>query len=71
MELEKYYAGSVDEVLCVLPGMTGLWQTMGRNRLTYARRKRLDLLFVRRRSPGLYMQILFRSVFCVMRGDGN
>jgi exopolysaccharide production protein ExoY len=70
-ELESYYEGCIDEVLSVLPGMTGLWQTMGRNRLSYARRRRLDLLFVRRRSPGLYLGILRRSISCLIDGNGT
>lgn len=69
-ELEMHYAGCIDEVLSVRPGMTGLWQTRGRNRLTYARRRRLDLIYVRRRSPGLYLKILVRSLPCLIRGNG-
>jgi lipopolysaccharide/colanic/teichoic acid biosynthesis glycosyltransferase len=70
VELETHYEGCIDEVLSVPPGMTGLWQTMGRNLLTYDRRRRLDLLFVRRRSPGLYLHILLRSLPCIVKGNG-
>ena len=69
-ELEEHYGSSAKEVLSVRPGLTGLWQILGRNRLNYARRKRLDIWFVRRASAGLYLQILWRSVACVFSGRG-
>ena len=31
--------------------MTGLWQVLGRSRLNYSRRMRLDVILVRRASP--------------------
>ena len=49
-ELETHYGASVVEVLSLRPGLVGLWQVMGRNHLTYARRRRLDLMLVRRAS---------------------
>jgi len=56
------------EVLEVKPGLTGLWQVLGRNRLTYAQRKRLDLFFVRHYTPGLYLWILGRTLKSVSSG---
>lgn len=67
-EIESYYGSSADEVLSVRPGLTGLWQVMGRSRLSYARRKRFDLLLVRRGSASLYFQILLRSLSGVLSG---
>jgi lipopolysaccharide/colanic/teichoic acid biosynthesis glycosyltransferase len=67
-ELQDHYGSSVGEVLSVRPGLTGLWQVRGRSRLSYARRKRLDLLLVRRASPGLYFHILWRSIPSVWSG---
>jgi lipopolysaccharide/colanic/teichoic acid biosynthesis glycosyltransferase len=49
-ELDVYYGSDCGEVLSVRPGLTGLWQVMGRNHLTYAQRRRLDLFFVRKGS---------------------
>ena len=69
-ELSKYYRDCADEVLAVRPGMTGLWQVMGRNRLDYTRRKRLDLLLARRFSGRLYLRILLRSIPVVLSGKG-
>lgn len=69
-ELAEHYGPCAEEVLSVRPGLTGLWQIMGRNRLDYARRKRLDLWLVRRASAGLYFGILWRSIGCVFSGRG-
>ena len=70
LELNEYYGASAAEVISLRPGLTGLWQVKGRNRLSYARRKRLDLFFVRNGSAGLYFQILLRSVSGVLSGRG-
>jgi lipopolysaccharide/colanic/teichoic acid biosynthesis glycosyltransferase len=69
-ELDVYYGSYAPEVLSLRPGLTGLWQVMGRNRLTYSQRRRLDILLVRRASPRLFLTILFRTVPCVFRGYG-
>src|SRR5215469_2866618 len=42
-EWNFYYGDNARAVLAAAPGITGLWQVMGRNRLTYAQRRRLDL----------------------------
>jgi lipopolysaccharide/colanic/teichoic acid biosynthesis glycosyltransferase len=61
-EVEEHYAGVAGELLSVKPGIAGLWQTSGRNRLTYAERRELDLLFVRGRSAAMYARIWARVV---------
>jgi lipopolysaccharide/colanic/teichoic acid biosynthesis glycosyltransferase len=70
VELERHYSECMDEVLSIRPGLTGLWQVKGRNQLTYVRRRRLDLIYVRRRSAGLYLRILLRSIPRVLSGRG-
>jgi exopolysaccharide production protein ExoY len=67
-ELDEHYGPSAEAVLSLRPGLTGLWQLMGRSRLTYSKRKRLDLRLVRCASPRLYFRILFRSVPRVLLG---
>jgi exopolysaccharide production protein ExoY len=67
-ELDKYYGGYEAEVLNLRPGITGLWQVLGRSRLNYARRMRLDVMLARRVSPYLYFRILLRTVPKVVRG---
>jgi lipopolysaccharide/colanic/teichoic acid biosynthesis glycosyltransferase len=67
-ELSAYYGDDAEEVLRALPGLTGLWQVMGRSRLSYAQRRRLDLFLVRHHSVGLHWWILGRTVPQVVRG---
>jgi exopolysaccharide production protein ExoY len=70
-ELSEYYgAAATAHAISVRPGMTGLWQSMGRSRLTYPQRRRLDLFYVRHASAGLYFQTLLRSVPAVLKGKG-
>jgi exopolysaccharide production protein ExoY len=67
-ELEEHYGGSSEAVLTLRPGLTGLWQVMGRSRCTYAQRRRLDVWLSRHASPKLYLQILLRSIPGVLQG---
>jgi exopolysaccharide production protein ExoY len=61
-EIRQYYGAEADEMLQVKPGIAGLWQTSGRNRLTYRERRAMDLEFVRRRSVRMYLRILLRTL---------
>jgi lipopolysaccharide/colanic/teichoic acid biosynthesis glycosyltransferase len=67
-EWNEYYGVSATEVLSVSPGMTGLWQVMGRNRLTYPQRRRLDLFYVRHRTSQLDLLLLLRTPVRVLSG---
>lgn len=67
-ELDRYYGVHAAEILQGKPGLVGLWQVLGRNRLTYAERCRLDLRLVRERSITLYGAILLRALPEVLRG---
>jgi lipopolysaccharide/colanic/teichoic acid biosynthesis glycosyltransferase len=69
-ELDEHYSGCIHEVLSVKPGITGLWQLMGRNRLTYAQRRRLDLFLVRRAGLGLYLRVLLQVIPVTLSADG-
>jgi lipopolysaccharide/colanic/teichoic acid biosynthesis glycosyltransferase len=57
-EWKLHYCPHAAEVLDVKPGLSGLWQTMGRSRLSYEQRRDLDLALVRNRSLKLYFRIL-------------
>jgi exopolysaccharide production protein ExoY len=67
-EWDAYYGPSAAEVLAVLPGITGLWQVTGRNRLTYAQRRRLDRFYVRHSSPRFDLLLLLRTPARVLSG---
>jgi len=70
-ELDRYYGSHAEEVLRARPGLAGLWQVSGRNRLSYADRCRLDLRLVRERSILLYCTILLRTLPEVFRGKNS
>jgi len=67
-ELREHYGADAATVLQVKPGMTGLWQTRGRSRLSYRQRKRFDLFLAKHNTIGLHAAILIRTVPCVLLG---
>jgi Undecaprenyl-phosphate galactose phosphotransferase WbaP len=64
------YGRRLDIFLTAKPGVTGLWQVMGRSNCGYRRRVALDSYYVRKRSLLLDVIILFRTVKVVLRGRG-
>jgi lipopolysaccharide/colanic/teichoic acid biosynthesis glycosyltransferase len=69
-ECSLHYRGDAAEVLGVKPGISGLWQIMGRSGLTYQQRRNLDLELVRNRSLKLYVRILLGTLPAVFSGRG-
>src|SRR5262245_26000190 len=67
-EVRDHYGPDAEEILQVKPGLAGLWQISGRNRLPWPERRALELEFVRRRSPRMYARILLRTLPEVWRG---
>jgi exopolysaccharide production protein ExoY len=68
IELREHYGVHAAEILAARPGLIGLWQLMGRNRLTYRQRLRLDLFLVRNCCARLYLRILMRAIPRVLSG---
>ena len=62
-QLRRYYEA-------VRPGLTGLWQVNGRNRLPYGARVSLDVEYVQRLSVGRDLVILARTLPAMVRGGG-
>lgn len=56
--------------LAVPPGITGLWQTSGRARLSMPEMLELDLRYVDESSPGTDLRCLVRTVGAVVGGEG-
>ncbi|MEP6720239.1 MAG: sugar transferase [Variovorax sp.] len=65
------YGRSWDHYCQMRPGITGLWQVSGRNRLPYAERVALDTRYASEWSLWLDMKILARTVWVVLSGDGS
>jgi lipopolysaccharide/colanic/teichoic acid biosynthesis glycosyltransferase len=69
-EINRFYGNAAGEVLSVLPGLTGLWQISGRSLLSCDERALLDLQYVRDRSFGRDLTILFKTIPKVLSGHG-
>lgn len=52
------------------PGITGLWQVSGRNRLTFNEMVRIDLYYIENWSVWLDLKIILLTLPAVFRGDG-
>lgn len=52
------------------PGITGLWQVSGRNRLTFEEMVKLDLYYIENWSLWLDLKIILLTLPAVLRGDG-
>lgn len=64
------YGADVHRRLLVKPGMTGLWQVSGRADLSWDESVRLDLHYVDNWSVGLDLVLLWKTLACVLRGQG-
>jgi lipopolysaccharide/colanic/teichoic acid biosynthesis glycosyltransferase len=68
-ELQRYGANA-HLYMAVRPGVLGLWQVRGRNKLTYAQRVALDAEYVRTWSILADLRILLEAVPVVLLGKG-
>ena len=69
-ELEKYDSWHRRRVLEVKPGITGLWQVMGRSSTTFDEMVRLDLQYATNWSIWLDIKILLRTPWAIFGGKG-
>ncbi len=56
--------------LDTLPGITGLWQILGRGSVDFDTRSRLDIAYIERASLWLDINILYRTIFVVLKQKG-
>lgn len=68
-ELSKY-GRSLTTYLATKPGITGLWQVMGRSNTTYRRRVAMDVYYARNHSFLFDIYILFKTTRVVIVGHG-
>lgn len=59
------------ERLNATPGLTGLWQVSGRNRLSFSEMVELDLAYIRNYSTILDLKILLKTIPVVLGGTGK
>jgi lipopolysaccharide/colanic/teichoic acid biosynthesis glycosyltransferase len=69
-ECELYDIWHRQRLLSCKPGITGLWQVMGRSRTTFNEMVRLDLKYIREWDLWLDIKILFMTPKAVVNGSG-
>lgn len=69
-ELVEKYRDHAPIYLKCRPGLTGLWQVSGRNRLRYSQRVQLDVAYAKGHSLLLDLRILWLTIGTVLRGTG-
>ena len=62
VDQSQFYAGEEWRRTLVKPGITGLAQISGRNSISWAERKQMDLEYVARQSLALDLRILWRTI---------
>ncbi|MEW6125801.1 MAG: sugar transferase [Acidobacteriota bacterium] len=55
----------------IKPGITGLWQVSGRNRLHFEEMVRLDIFYLENWSVWLDLKIMFKTLPVMLRGDNT
>jgi lipopolysaccharide/colanic/teichoic acid biosynthesis glycosyltransferase len=65
------YGRNLPTYLSARPGITGLWQVMGRNDTSYRRRVALDVYYVRKQNLLLDLFILLKTTRVVVTGGGG
>lgn len=69
-ELEAYQTWHRRRILEAKPGITGLWQVIGRSRVKFDEMVRMDLRYAMQWSPWLDLKILAMTPLAVIRGTG-
>ena len=62
----KRYDNKFDIAFSVNPGMSGLWQVSGRNKLSYKRRVQLDVIYAKNLNLKLDLNIFFRTLGVIL-----
>jgi len=66
----EWYGDAASELLSEKPGIFGEWTSRGADRPDYPERARIELEYVRSRTPLRDLRILMRSIPVVLRGQG-
>lgn len=62
IEITKYFGSKAKKILSVRPGLTGIWQTSGRNLLTFEERIKLEEHYIDKRSIILDLRIICKTI---------
>lgn len=61
-EVQKYFGPKAEKILSVRPGLTGIWQTSGRNLLTFEERLKLEESYIDSQSLALDLRIIAKTI---------
>lgn len=67
---QLFYGNAIKFYTFVRPGLTGLWQVSGRNRLSFLERVMLDVDYVEQWSLVLDFRILIKTIWVVLTREG-
>ncbi len=70
-EVDEYKNWHYRRIMEVKPGITGLWQVSGRNRMTFEEMVKLDIQYAENVSFLLDLKILFKTVKAVLSFEGK
>jgi lipopolysaccharide/colanic/teichoic acid biosynthesis glycosyltransferase len=68
-EIERYGVYG-EKLLCVKPGLSGMWQAYGRSSTTYKERVEMDMIYIDNRSILLDIKLAFMTVAAVFAKRG-
>ncbi len=66
----EHYADTAKQRLSVTPGISGLYQVTARSQVGFSEMLAIDLDYIRRRSIGLDLWIMFRTPIVMLKGEG-
>ncbi len=69
-EVEKYFGSKAPKILSVRPGLTGIWQTSGRNLLSFEERLLLEERYIDSRSLKLDLWIICKTIPVFLSSKG-
>lgn len=69
-EESVHYGPMLPKLLSVRPGVTGFWQTMGRQTTTYEERTHMDMFYIDRWSIWLDLIIIGKTFWKVVKAEG-
>jgi len=69
-EVQKYFGKKASKILSVRPGLTGIWQTSGRNLLTFEERLQLEEKYVDHQSLALDLRIIWKTIPAIFFSKG-
>lgn len=69
-EIQERYHERADKILSVKPGITCIWQTCGRNQLTFDKRAELEIQYIETQSFWLDLKIILKTIYIVLFPKG-